>query len=834
MRAPVSWLREVVDIPRSQSGRDIAERLIQAGLEVESVEQLGQGVDGDLVVGRVLQIEELTEFKKPIRWCQVEVGGVHGGIRGIVCGARNFTAGDLVVVALPGTVLPGGFQIAARQTYGKISDGMICSERELALGDDHDGILVLPEGCADPGAEARPLLGIGDEVLDIAVTPDRGYALSIRGIARELAIAYQVPFDDPGRAMVDLPAPMPDAIPAPCGSEDLQACALFTLRTIVGFDPSAPSPLWMRRRLAACGMRSVSLAVDVTNYVMLELGQPLHAFDLGKLQGTVRASRGHQGEELQTLDHVSRTVVVDDLVIRDDRGIIGLAGTMGGLLTEVESSTTDIALEAAWFAPEVVARMSRRHRLSSEASRRFERGVDRSLAPYASARAAALLLEFGGGHYVGMTAVEAPHERTQIEMASSLPAEVAGIAIEGDRSVAYLEAVGCEVTPSGGDLLVAPPTWRPDLTDPADLVEEVIRLVGYQSLPSTVPTAALGHGLSNEQRLRRRVGMALAARGALEVLTYPFVGDAELDAMRIPHDDPRRSRIRLANPLSDEQPYLRASLLPGLLAAARRNIGRGSESCALFEMGAVVTGGLGPSVDKPRVDERPSQEQWASIEALIPDQPMSLAAVLCGEREPAGWWGPAESFAWSDAVMLAEVTAEVLGLVTRREPGDDPAFHPGRCARILVEPAANGDGVVGVAGELHPAVTQALGLPDRTCAVELDLARMMAIAPQVRNAPSVPTTPVAKEDVALIVPDEVATEQVMAALREGAGELLESVRLFDVYRGAQIPPGCRSLAFALRFRSADRTLEAAQTAAARQAAVDHAARSCGATLRGAN
>ena len=829
MRAPVSWLRELVDIPSSESGRDIAERLIRAGLEVESVELLGQGIEGELVVGRVLEVEELTEFKKPIRWCQVEVGVANGGVRGIVCGARNFAAGDLIVVALPGTMLPGGFQIAARQTYGKVSDGMICSERELAIGDDHDGILVLPEGCAEPGDGARALLGIGDEVLDIAVTPDRGYALSMRGLARELAIAYRVPFDDPGQALVELPAPMPDSVPATCASADLQACSLFTLRTIIGFDPTATSPLWMRRRLAACGMRPVSLAVDVTNYVMLELGQPLHAFDLGKLQGTVRAARAEDGQVLETLDHVARELTEDDLVIRDDRGVIGLAGTMGGLLTEVDESTTTIALEAAWFAPDVVARMSRRHRLSSEASRRFERGVDRTLAPYASARAASLLLELGGGHYVGMTAVEAPFERTQVAMSPSLPGDVAGMPIDGDQSIALLQAVGCEVDSSGRDLLVQPPSWRPDLTDPADLVEEVIRLVGYEHLPSTVPTAAIGHGLTIEQRLRRRVGMALAARGALEVLTYPFVGDAELEALRISPEDPRRSRIRLANPLSDEQPYLRASLLPGVLAAARRNIGRGCESVLLFEMGAVVRGDLGPSVDKPRVDDRPTQEQWSAIEALIPDQPMSLAAIMCGDREPAGWWGPAVPFDWADAVAVAEVTADVLGLEISRVRGDDRSFHPGRCAQILI-----GDVVVGVAGELHPRVTESLGLPERTCAVELDLTLMVGRAPQVRPAPEVPTTPVAKEDIALVVPDEVATDQVMAALREGAGDLLESLRLFDVYRGPQIPQGSRSLAFAMRFRAADRTLEASETAAAREAAVERAAQRCGATLRGAS
>ncbi len=344
MRAPMSWLREMVAIPEDQGGRDVSARLIAAGLEVETVEVVGAGLIGSLHVGRVISIEELTDFKKPIRWCQVDVGAANGGVRGIICGARNFAERDLVVVALPGTVLPGGFEISARPTYGKVSDGMICSERELALGDNHDGIIVLPEGSGEPGDDAAAVIGVGDEVLDIAITPDRGYALSIRGIAREVAIAYGVSFDDPGLALADLPAPLADRAPQECGTDDPSGCDLFTMRTIVGFDPSAQSPMWMRRRLAACGMRPVSLAVDATNYVMLELGQPLHAFDLDKLQGAVRAVRAVEGTVFETLDHVTRTLAAEDLVIVDGRGPIGLAGTMGGLHTEIDAATTNIAL----------------------------------------------------------------------------------------------------------------------------------------------------------------------------------------------------------------------------------------------------------------------------------------------------------------------------------------------------------------------------------------------------------------------------------------------------------------------------------------------------------
>ena len=825
MRAPVSWLREIVAIPAGVGGREIADRLVRAGLEVESVERIGEGVEGTVVLGRVERIEELTEFKKPIRWCQVDVGPAHGGVRGIICGARNFAEGDTVVVALPGTVLPGGFLIAARETYGHTSDGMICSERELGLGDDHGGIMVLPAEAGDPGDQAGDVIGIGDEVLDIAVTPDRGYALSMRGLARELAIAFDVPFDDPALRLPELSIPDAGDEPVPCASEDLQACDLITLRTIVGFDPKAPAPHWMQRRLVMCGMRPVSLAVDVTNYVMLELGQPLHAFDAAKLRGTVRAARAGTGVTLETLDHVDRRLDPTDLVIRDDRGPLALAGVMGGLESEIDDATTSVALEAAHFSASVVAAGSRRHRLSSEASRRFERGVDPMIAPFASARAAALLIEFGGGRHVGMTAVEQPHPSTVIEMDAAEPGRVAGMPIEAATVVRLLAAVGCDVQ---GDehLIVTAPTWRPDLADPADLVEEVLRLIGYDEIPATLPTSALGHGRTVAQRMRRRIGMALAARGAVEVLNYPFVGHAEHDALRLATDDPRRSRIRLANPLSDEQPYLRGTLLPGLLAAARRNIGRGADDLMLFEIGTAFLGEVGPQAVRPSVGRRPDDAEIVRLDAMLPDQPQRVAAVLTGERTPAGWWGGARSAEWSDAIELARISGEACGVGLTVERGDDPAFHPGRCARLILD----GE-VIGVAGELHPRVIEALELPVRTCAMELDLTALVAAAVDVRPAPDFSVHPVAKEDIALVVADGIPAQAVEQALREGAGPLLESVRLFDVYRGSQVPEGHRSLAFALRFRAPDRTLEAAETAAARAAALESAAARCGAVQR---
>lgn len=825
MRVPLSWLRELVALPDDVDGRSVADRLTAAGLEVETVETLGGGVSGPIVVGRVQSIDELTDFKKPIRFCQVDVGPDHGGIRGIVCGARNFATGDLVVVALPGAVLPGDFTITARKTYGHVSDGMICSERELGLGDDHDGIMVLAAG--EVGDDAVAAIGLGEEIIDVAVTPDRGYALSVRGIAREVALAFALPYDDPGEVLVDLPAPSSDAAPWPCDVDDPSMCELFTLRRITGFDPAAPTPEWMKRRLLACGMRPISLAVDVTNYVMLELGQPLHAFDAAKLQGVVRAGRARAGERLETLDHVERELHEGDIVIRDDSGPLGLAGTMGGLHSEIDDASRDLVLEAAWFVPEEVARTARRHRLSSEASRRFERGVDRVLAPYASARAAALLLELGGGVYDGMTAWEAPYAPALITMDATLPARTAGMEIDASDTVDLLTRVGCSVTGTS-ELTVAVPPWRRDLRDPADLVEEVVRLVGYDRIPSRLPMAPAGYGLTPEQRLRRRIGYALAGAGVTEVLTYPFLGEADLAALRLPTDDERRRGPLLANPLSDEQPMLRTTLLPGLLGAVRRNVSRGMADLSIGEMGRVFLGDASADEPpRPGVSGRPSDDELAALESLLPDQPMHLAVVLTGSREPGGWWGAGRPVGWADAVEIARQVVESCGVRLDVRQGSDPAFHPGRTAELSIAGRP-----IGFAGELHPRVIEAADVPARTCALEIDLDAVIGSAQHAVPAPAVGTQPVAKEDLALVVDASIPAADVEAALREGAGDLLEDVRLFDVYVGPQVPEGQRSLAFALRLRAPDRTLSAEEIAEVRQAALASAQARVGAVLRG--
>ncbi|MBU6535455.1 phenylalanine--tRNA ligase subunit beta [Streptomyces mayonensis] len=854
MRVPLSWLREYVDLPATETGRDVQAKLISAGLEVETVEHLGADLKGPLVVGQVLTIEELEGFKKPIRFCTVDVGEANGTgePQEIVCGARNFAVGDKVVVVLPGATLPGGFSISARKTYGKVSHGMICSGDELGMGDDGShGIIVLPPE-TEVGKDAIELLELVDEVLDIAVTANRGDCLSIRGVARETAVAYGLPLRDP--ALLDVPGP--NAYGYPVKIADPAGCDRFTARTVTGLSAEARSPIWLQRRLQKVGMRPISLAVDVTNYVMMELGQPLHAYDRGLVQGAIGVRRAEEGEKIVTLDGVERKLHTEDLVITDDRGPIGLAGVMGGANTEIADhgdtgkATSDVVVEAAHFDQVSIARTARRHKLSSEASRRFERGVDPQAAAAAAQRTVDLLVLLAGGTAEsGVTEISTPPVPHTITVAADHPDRVAGVAYGRETVVRRLQEVGCDVygnsaawnaslrgggRATGGqdELIVTVPSWRPDLTDPNDLAEEVIRLEGYENLPSTLPRPPAGRGLTGRQRLHRRVGRALAGAGYVEALNYPFVSEQVFDQLGLDADDPARRVVKLVNPLSDEEPALRTSLLPGLLGALRRNDGRGSHDLALFETGLVfhprdeqrVAAGL-------PVDRRPAADDLAALDAALPDQPRHVAVVLAGAREQAGWWGKGRPADWADAIEAARLVAREAGAELVLRKGQYGPWHPGRCAELIVVVDGT-ERVVGHAGELHPRVLKTLGLPARTCATELDLDAVEQVGDDTPQAPGISTFPVATQDVALVVDAFVPAADVEAALRDGAGELLESIRLFDVYDNAeQLGEGRKSLAYALRFRAGDRTLTVDEASAARDAAVALAGERVGAVLR---
>ncbi|MFJ8148403.1 phenylalanine--tRNA ligase subunit beta [Streptomyces sp. NPDC096048] len=845
MRVPLSWLREYVDLPATQTGRDVQAKLISAGLEVETVEHLGADLKGPLVVGQVLTIEELEGFKKPIRFCTVNVGRANGTgePQEIVCGARNFAVGDKVVVVLPGATLPGGFSISARKTYGKTSHGMICSGDELGMGDwgpprtesggGSHGIIVLPPE-TEVGKDAIELLELVDEVLDIAVTANRGDCLSIRGVARETAIAYGLPLRDP--ALLDVPAP--NAYGYPVKIADPTGCDRFTARTVTGLSAEARSPIWLQRRLQKVGMRPISLAVDVANYVMMELGQPLHTYDRSLVQGTIGVRRAEAGEKIVTLDGVERKLHAEDLVITDDRGPIGLAGVMGAANTEIadhgdaENATSDVVVEAAHFNQVSVARTARRHKLSSEASRRFERGVDPQAAAAAAQRTVDLLVLLAGGTAeAGVTEISAPSAPHTIRVPADHPDRVAGVEYGRETVVRRLQQVGCDVY-GQDELIVTVPSWRPDLTDPNDLAEEVIRLEGYENLPSTLPRPPAGRGLTARQRLHRRVGRVLAGAGYVEAPNYPFVSEQVFDQLGLDADDPARRVVKLVNPLSDEEPALRTTLLPGLLSALRRNDGRGSHDLALFETGLVFH----PRDERKTaanlpVDRRPSEDDLAALDAALPDQPRHVAVVMTGAREQAGWWGKGRPADWADAIEAARSVAREAGAELGSRKGQYGPWHPGRCAELTVTVDGT-ERVVGHAGELHPRVLKTLGLPARSCAMELDLDAVERVGDDTPQAPGISTFPVATQDVALVVDAFVPAAEVEAALREGAGELLESIRLFDVYDNAeQLGEGRKSLAYALRFRAGDRTLTVDEASAARDAAVALAGERVGAVLR---
>jgi phenylalanyl-tRNA synthetase beta chain len=515
------------------------------------------------------------------------------------------------------------------------------------------------------------------------------------------------------------------------------------------------------------------------------------------------------------------------MLVTDDTGPIALAGVMGGASTEIGPGTTDVVLEAAQWDPASIARTVRRHKLPSEAARRFERGVDPEIAGVALARCVELLVAHGGATAVGgYTVVGTPVAPARIAMAAKRPETVAGMPIPREDVIAHLRAVGCAV--DGGDVLeVQPPTWRPDLLAPADLVEEVVRLAGYERLPSVLPAAPPGGGLTGRQAMLRSVSRAIADAGYVEVLSYPFVSPNVHETFGLPANDSRRHALRLVNPLSDDEPELRTSLLPGLLTTALRNIGRGNRDLALVETGAVFLprADVPARADLPGVAGRPTDDQIAALNAALPDQPRHLAVVLCGDIAPRGWWGPGRTASWADAVEAAQVVARAARAELTTRADDVAPWHPGRCAALLL-----GDTVIGHAGELHPRVLASLGLSERTCAMELDLDALPVPAPAA--APEISSYPPVLLDVALVVGPDVAAADLQNTLREAAGPLLESVRLFDLFTDEErLGADRRSLAFALRFRASDRTLTVEEATAARDAAIAAAVDRHGARLR---
>ncbi len=830
MRIPASQLREWVDLPEDVTPAHLHEALVAVGFEEEDVH--GGDLTGPIVVGEILEFTPEPQANgKTINWCQVRVAkDGPEAVRGIVCGAHNFGVGDKVVVSLPGAVLPGPFPISARKTYGHVSDGMIASAKELGLGDEHSGILRLTELGLDPevGTDAIALLGLDDFAVEINVTPDRGYAMSIRGVAREYAHSTGVAFRDPAEAVTIAPATgfsvtLKDDAPI----RGQQGCTGFVARVVRGLDRSAQTPSWMVKRLALMGIRSISLPVDISNYVMMELGQPTHTYDLNKLKGGITVRRAKAGETLTTLDEQVRQLHVEDLLICDESGPIGLAGVMGGASTEIDDASTDVLIEAATFDPVTIARSARRHKLPSEASKRFARGVDPQVSRAAAQRVVDLLVELGGGTVDSLgnddVTVTPP-------AAIALPADYVAKRIGVDYTTAEIEGVlsdiGATVSAAADGWTVVPPSWRPDLIDAPGLAEEVARIHGYDRIPSAIPVAPPGRGLSRSQSARRRVAQVLAAAGLTEVLAYPFVTSADNALFGSP-EGKAVPEMTLANALDPLVSQLRVSVLPGLLDTAKRNVGRGLTSLALFETGMVFQpAGATGSDSIPVGNEKPSAAVLDGLYGSVPAQPWHVSAVFVGSLTVKQPGQPAVASGLADALDAVRAIATAVGAPIEIRQGSHGAFHPGRTAELVA-----GGNVIGYAGEILPSVAQARDLPRVVAALELDLSALIATAPDHVEADAVQVFPAATQDLSLVVDRSVAAADVLAAVVEGAGELLESATIVDDYRGTGLADNEKSLTFALRFRAPDRTLTANEASESKLAGVAVAQQKFNATIR---
>lgn len=818
MKIPLSWLKDFVAVPNKLSNAEIAAAFVKVGFEVEEIQEQGSGLTGPLKVGKVVSIEELAEHKKPIRYVGLDLA--EGKTRYVICGARNFKVNDLVVVALPGALLPGNFAIAARETYGKISDGMICSAKELAISDDSAGIIVLPAGKI--GADAIALLEINDVIFDIAVNPDRGYAMSVRGLARELAGSLKVKFSDPALAInskkFDV---MKSSKAVGVKIEDKNGADSIYIRTLDNVDVKRATPIWMQRRIEKCGMRSISLAVDITNYVMLELGQPLHAFDADVLHGGLRVAGAGKYQKITTLDKVDRKLSGDELLICDDSGPQALAGTMGGLNSEVSSATKKIALEAAHFYPNRVAKNSRIHGLSSEASRRIERGTDPALTAIASARASQLLVELAGAKFIGTTIAGTVIKKKSIKIASAKITKLIGYTYTSKQIKDALSAIGCKVVGSGPNLSITAPSWRPDLNTTADICEEIARLNDYALIPSTLPTGKGGAFLNPLQKRKRAVAQMLASQGLTEVINYPFTNQEMVDLLGFSGD--RAKSFRIANPMSEDFPLLRTHLIPGLLTTLQRNLSRGAKNVAIFEIGSVFRNtAVLPKAVMPDLNKKPVAKLIEQIYAGVPKQMLFVGGALTGESVKSGWQGKGLTFTWQDAVAKAVEIIELSGNTYEVISTELAPWHPGRCAELKVAGKA-----VAHAGELHPRVCAELNLPERTCVFAVILSELPFV--KHNHQSKIWNFPAVVQDVALVVDEKITAAAVEKALHDGAGDLLESIELFDRYD--QIGGGKISLAFTLTFRSPDQTLTADEVAKYRDNAIAEAGKKCGAQLR---
>ncbi|HEU4319561.1 MAG TPA: phenylalanine--tRNA ligase subunit beta [Acidimicrobiia bacterium] len=795
MRVPLRWLQEFIDLPTTDVD-EIAYAFDMLGHTVEGIERLDVGWT-EVYVGKVLEIAPHPDADK-IRVCLVDSGQ---GATQIICGAWNFGEGATVAVARPGAVLPGDFEIGQRTIRGIESNGMICSEKELGLGDDHAGILVL-EGNQPIGSPFADHVELPDVVFELDVTPNRPDALSLVGIARDVAAWFDIEYHVPPVDLVTVPGQTAISVEI----DDPVGCRRFTAREIRGVTVGR-SPLWMRHRLQKMGTRSISNVVDVTNYVMFELGHPLHAFDADRVEGDrLVVRRASPGESLETLDHVKRQLSTDDLIIYDEGGPTSMSGTMGGFRSEVSDETSRVIMEAASWDPPTIMHMWRRHDLRSEAATRFERGVDPDLADIANQRASAMVQMIGGGEVLegSVDVVTIESSPWIVELPLSEPERILGPGFDEEHVTDILERLELEVE-SGDPLRVTVPTFRPDLTRPADLVEEVARVHGFDKFEATLPTGPAG-GLSPEQRRLRQLHAGLVGIGISQAINLPFVSLDDLAALGLDYES--SGLLTVKNPLRDEESKLRPTLLPGLLGNLRYNRSHGTTSVGLFETGTVFFST--PDVTDPRLPEQFDRLAWAIVGEVGNSAAGGGAALADGLFSIAVW----------------ERLSQVLELESRLEAGNHPAFHPGRCATVTV-----GDLTIGHVGELSPRAARAFDIDARVAVAELDLEPLLApVDPVQAHSPS--PYPHVDFDLSFLVPVTTTAGELIAVTTSAADGLVESARVFDEYRGESLGEGSKALAITYRIRSPERTLDQKEIGSIRQSMIE-AAKGAGARLRGA-
>ncbi|MCF8096967.1 MAG: phenylalanine--tRNA ligase subunit beta [Desulfarculaceae bacterium] len=805
MLVPLNWLREMVDCDLAAS--DLADTLTNSGLEVDGVIERHSGLD-QVITAKLVEVAPHPNADR-LRLATVDCGG--GRRETVVCGAPNLEVGMVTPLAQLGAKLgEDGQEVTKVKIRGVQSCGMLSSERDLGLSDDHGGLMVLGPGL-EPGRKLAEVLELETQVLEISITPNRGDALSILGVARDVAALVGAELKLPPCE----PSEQQPGIEGQAQIEvlDAKACPRYTGRLVKGVK-IGPSPLWMRDRLMACGIRPISNVVDVTNYILLELGQPLHAFNFSEVGGAKIVVRmASEGEKFVTLDGQERTLTANDLMICDAEKAVGLAGVMGGLNSEVTDDTTEVLIESAFFDPLTIRRTSKRLGLSTEASYRFERGIDLEGCARANSRAALLMDQLAGGKVAAGTidVYPVPYQAPRIPLSISRTARYLGLPLTKEMVVGQLERLGLTVSdgPDDDSIVAEPPALRTDLERPVDLTEEVARMVGYNNIPARLPQAGIGAPARPwPQRVRALARDAMAAQGLDEAINYSFEHPKAADRLALGAEDYRRRTVKLINPLSEEQSELRTSLLPGLLASAARNLAHRVMDVGLFEIGRVFVAQEGQP---------------------LPEESFRLGVVLSGLMAPASWWAGERPVSLSHVKGVAQYLAEALDLTGM-------AFETGGEAPPYLDQAEwcqvtmNGE-VLGELGRLDNRVARGFDLDRPVYVLDMHFDRLADLVPREKVYSHLPRYPELVRDVALVVAEALPAGEMLAQARAFSDPWLQSVEIFDVYRGKPLDKGQKSLGLRFTYRAEDRTLTEEEVTPGYQALVDELMKSFGATLR---